>query len=326
MPAPAITAIIPYYRGSRFIRQAVESVVAQTLPPCELIVVDDGDPDGGPAPYIDGVAAPFPIRIERKENGGQSSARNLGARLASGDYLAWLDQDDEWYPDHLERLVAPLLRDNTVGFTYGNADEMDVNGGVVRYRMFDDLNPPHPKRRLQDLLRHDMFIIPTCTMARKAAVEACGGFDERLSGYEDDDLYLRMWRRYRSAYVSRPVSRWRTWPESSSYIPRVNQSRRIYAQKLIDAFPNDPQTGIYWVRDCIAPRFFDNCLGVYLRSIRVGRWDQAVEMHNDMLRWSLLYDVGRKMRFRLYVMANPRRYAEISALYRKLPARVRAIV
>jgi len=65
---------------------------------------------------------------------------------------------------------------------------------------------------------------------------------------------------------------------------------------------------------------------VYLRSVRVGRWDQAQEMHADMMRWSSLYDVGWKMRSRLLVMADPKRYVRLAALHRRLPACLRGMV
>ena len=72
-----ITAVVPLYNGARFIEESLRSVFAQTLPPAEVIVVDDGSTDDGPA-IVEGLAREFPIRLLRKENGGQSSARNFG--------------------------------------------------------------------------------------------------------------------------------------------------------------------------------------------------------------------------------------------------------
>jgi len=99
-----VSAILPVWNGRRFLRDAVRSVAAQTLPPGELIVVDDGSTDGSLAELEGLPPAPFPVRVLRQENAGQSAARNLAARQAEGEYLAFLDQDDQWHPQHLEQV------------------------------------------------------------------------------------------------------------------------------------------------------------------------------------------------------------------------------
>ena len=84
-----------------------------------------------------------------------------------------------------------------------------------------------------------------------------GGFDERLSGYEDDDLFLRLFRAgFGNVYLPRSLSKWRIYSTSSSYSSRMAVSRATYARKLIERFPNDVENSRYYVRDLIAPRFF----------------------------------------------------------------------
>src|SRR6476659_10725298 len=96
----SISAIIPLYNGASFVTQALDSVFAQELPPDEVIVVDDGSTDEGPE-IVSRYAKRHPITFLRKDNGGQSSARNFGIRRARGALIALLDQDDLWYPHHL---------------------------------------------------------------------------------------------------------------------------------------------------------------------------------------------------------------------------------
>ncbi|HEY4590097.1 MAG TPA: glycosyltransferase, partial [Thermoanaerobaculia bacterium] len=91
---PRISAILPVFNGRRFLPDAVRSVLAQTLPPCELIVVDDGSTDSSLEALENLPPAPFPVRVLRQANAGQSAARNAAAREATGEYLAFLDQDD----------------------------------------------------------------------------------------------------------------------------------------------------------------------------------------------------------------------------------------
>ena len=109
MMTPTVTAILPVFNGRTFLREAVQSVMNQTLPPVELIVIDDGSTDGSREVVEAITDAPFPIRVLQQANRGQSAARNLAASQAQGEYLAFLDQDDRWYPRHLELLVAPLV-------------------------------------------------------------------------------------------------------------------------------------------------------------------------------------------------------------------------
>ncbi len=98
----SIAAIIPLYNGARWIEQAVRSVLAQTRMPDELIIVDDGSTDDGPV-IVEELAAQHPsIALLRKSNGGQSAARNFAVAHCKSALIALLDQDDIWYPNHLE--------------------------------------------------------------------------------------------------------------------------------------------------------------------------------------------------------------------------------
>lgn len=99
MTAPRVSCIVPVYNGERFLPEALESVLRQTRPPDEIIVVDDGSTDGT-ARIANALGAP--VRWVRQENAGPAAARNLAIRLATGDFLAFLDADDLWLPRKLE--------------------------------------------------------------------------------------------------------------------------------------------------------------------------------------------------------------------------------
>jgi glycosyltransferase involved in cell wall biosynthesis len=103
-----VSVIVPVYNGERYLAQAIESILAQTLPPIEIIVIDDGSSDNS-----SGIAQEFgqPVRCLRQKNQGISAARNRGIELSSGQYLAFLDADDLWLPDKLRLQLAPLRSD-----------------------------------------------------------------------------------------------------------------------------------------------------------------------------------------------------------------------
>ena len=99
MTSPRVSCIVPVYNGERFLPEALESILRQTRPPDEIIVVDDGSTDGT-ARIATALGAP--VRWVRQENAGPAAARNLAIRLATGDFLAFLDADDLWLPRKLE--------------------------------------------------------------------------------------------------------------------------------------------------------------------------------------------------------------------------------
>ena len=256
---PSIAAVIPLYNGARYIEEALRSVLSQRLKPAEIIVINDGSTDDGPA-IVERMAADHPITLLHKENGGQSSARNLGIRHCSSDLIALLDQDDAWYPNHLEKLVQPFMRPGRMelGWAYSNLDEIDENGHVVRLSVLDGSHARHPKDSLFDCLSRDMFILPSASLISRKAFLDIGAFDEALSGYEDDDLFVRLFHAgYDHRYIPAALSRWRIYSTSTSFSPRMARSRMIFARKLMRTFPDDPFNNRFYTRDLIAPRFLD---------------------------------------------------------------------
>nr|WP_294551801.1 glycosyltransferase [uncultured Rhodopila sp.] len=266
------TVVIPLYNGARTVEEAIHSALQQTLPPDEIIVVDDGSRDDGPA-IVARMAERHRITILSQPNGGQSSARNLGIRHAHGDLIALLDQDDTWYPQHLAELTQPFRepRSRKLGWTYSNLDKIDRDGAMAAQSVIARAAPEHPKTNVVDCLRQDMFVLPSASVISRQALEAVGGFDERLSGYEDDDLFIRLLQAgYDNVYIDKALSRWRIYPESASFSPRMAVSRMIFAQKLIAAFPDDPAMNRFYVRDLIVPRFLDHVAEALRGALRFG--------------------------------------------------------
>jgi len=256
----SVAAIIPLYNGGKWIEEAVRSVLAQTRKPDEIIVIDDGSADDGAAVVANLAEAHPEITLIRQTNAGQSAARNRGIRHARCNLIALLDQDDVWYPDHIEILLerfveAKAARKVPLGWVYSNLDEMEEHGNIVSKNLLRTFGI-HPKRDVTECVREDMFILPGASLISREALLSVGGFDERLSGYEDDDLFLRLFRAgWDHRFVDQPLSKWRIFPHSSSGTIRMCLSRAIYAQKLLAMFPDDKRMGRYYGRDLIVPRF-----------------------------------------------------------------------
>ena len=299
-----IAAIIPLYNGARFIEDALASVLGQTRPPDEVIVVDDGSTDDGAA-LAERFAAGAPgFKLVRKENGGQASARNQGVAQSSSTLIAFLDQDDIWYPWHLERLIEPFERSiiHNLGWTYANLDEVDIGGKLVKRRLLDPEN--HPKQSVFQCVRQDMFVLPSASLIARDAFEAVGGFDEQLIGYEDDDLFLRIFREgYDNHFIDEAVSKWRIHVNSTSFTEHMLKSRILYARKLLAAFPDVQERYQFTARDAIAPRFVASFLSAALNCARFDRPEQMPLVRNALLELAPFLSPGKSLCLRAMLPA-----------------------
>ena len=243
---PLISVIMPVYNAcrtdKRFFLHALESIANQTYKNLELIVVDDGSTDESRQVCEDFLARHPDLRAQYlcKENGGQSCARNFGAKACNGEYVGFLDQDDEWYENKLERVV-PWLADKTIDVLYTDSDSIDGEGNVTFGSIHGKYHCgwPHPKKTIEDVLFKDVFIMPGLMTIKKVAFEQIGGFDEKLSGYEDDDLFLRLWEKFKVFYLPFPTLRWRMYGDNYSFSHRMLTSRTYFWKKLLKNYTNN---------------------------------------------------------------------------------------
>jgi GT2 family glycosyltransferase len=130
------------------------------------------------------------------------------------------------------------------------------------------LSTKQPKTTLIDCLGYDMFVLPGASLISREAFDSVGGFDECLVGYEDDDLFLRMFcAGYDSIYLNEPLTRWRIHHTSTSYTERMAESRMIYFRKLLSHFPDEIWCNRFYARDVIAPRFLHTVIQDYRLSL-----------------------------------------------------------
>jgi glycosyltransferase involved in cell wall biosynthesis len=197
-------------------------------------VVDDGSTDDGAGvAIVERLAREHPITLLRKSNGRQSAARNYGIAHSTSALIALLDQDDGWYPTHLEELIKPYQekRDHPLALTYSHLSQVDEKGLIVRRRFLDGWSP---KQTVVECLASDMGIQPSATLISREAFDRVGGFDESLSCYEDDDLFLRLFRvGYDMAFVDKILSFWRIHTGSCMHSDNMWRSIRLYMDKQL---------------------------------------------------------------------------------------------
>lgn len=187
---PAVTVVIAAYNASRYIAQALDSVLAQTFNDYEVIVVNDGSSDREELEQILR-SHPLPIIYLSQENKGVSAARNAAIRIAKGEFYAQLDADDQWTPDYLE-VQLQLLSDNPdVALVYPNATI--IADASDDEREFMQVSPSEGDVTFESLVRQRCTVM-TCVTARMSAIRHAGMFDESLRSCEDFDLWLRIAR------------------------------------------------------------------------------------------------------------------------------------
>lgn len=233
----AISVVMPFYRGGAYAVEALESVAAQTRLPLEVIVVDDGSPDDS-IEQVRSLELPFEIRVIRQRNAGQSAARNSGIRAARGEFVAFLDQDDAWRPDHLARLAKTLEADSSLAWVFGDFDLVDVTGRTVVAHYLRTHGVQLERRSVAEIVRSDLMALPSASLLRRRALVRAGGFDRRLCGYEDDELYLRLFRAGWSVKAELRVRcRYRVHGANASSSVAFLRSRLIFLEMLFDEHP-----------------------------------------------------------------------------------------
>lgn len=183
---PDISIVIPLYNKEREISATLGSVLGQTMPPTEIIVVDDGSTDSGRA-IVENMGSPL-IRLICQPNAGVSAARNRGAREASGELIAFLDADDLWHEGYLEEISRLAERYPGCG-AYSVA--FDIIRGSKRYPN----RSPEKEGIVEDFFRESMtryVCSSSSTAIRKEAFAKTGGFPEGMKLAEDQYMWIKL--------------------------------------------------------------------------------------------------------------------------------------
>ena len=185
---PLVSVVIPAYNAAGYISATLNSVLNQSFRDFEIIVINDGSPD---TIALERALEPYHSRVRyiTQQNAGPSAARNVGIRQGRGKYVAFLDSDDLWLPDHLGSQVAALQTDPSLGLIYANS--LHIVNNQPEGNSFDRTPQSEPVT-FESLVREDCTVGTSTTVAERKAVLDAGLFDENLRRCEDFDLWLRM--------------------------------------------------------------------------------------------------------------------------------------
>jgi glycosyltransferase involved in cell wall biosynthesis len=230
---PFFSVIVPAYNTYSTIAETIDSVLAQTYQNYEIIVVDDGSPDDV-ADFVERTYGEA-VSLIRQPNGGLASARNAGIKVATGDYVAFLDSDDAWLPTKLERQVEQIKAhpDGAVFYTncYFYKDGERTGQWIDQHKQQDgDI--------AVGLINRQVMLPILTTVVQTAALEQAGGFRAELRQVEDYDLWLRLAIAGKTFYsLSEPLALYRINPDglSQNTLLMAETQLGIYQKLLLRA-------------------------------------------------------------------------------------------
>ncbi len=233
-----VSIIIPAYNKAELTVKTVKSVLNQTYPHTEIIVVDDGSVD-----QTQKYLSEFKNRIQYvyKTNGGACSARNLGIRLAQGEFIGFLDCDDLYLENKVELCVDFLKRNPDYGFVHTAAFFIDREEKIVGFYF-------HPKSQKQgwiaDRLILGNYICNSTVIVRKSCLQEVGFLDESIFMPADWDLWLRLAEKFKVGYINKPLTKYRiTDNYTFKRIEECQEEEKIVLNKFF--FRNQNSSSLY---------------------------------------------------------------------------------
>jgi glycosyltransferase involved in cell wall biosynthesis len=232
-----VTVVLTCYNGARWISGAIESILGQTYEDFELIIVDDGSTDNSKE-IVASHLCNERVRYIYQENRGFSAAVNKGIKKSSGDLIGFIGQDDLWVPHKLELQAKYLREHKDVDLVHSNYCSIDPDERIIGMR---DVKVPSfsSKKKVVEQLFLDNFIGFETVLLKRKCFDEVGFFDERMVGYSDHDMWLRIAGSFNIGYLDLPLvkKRQHEFQLSKVRIEAVLKDEFLMAKKAIDRYP-----------------------------------------------------------------------------------------
>jgi len=221
-----VSVVIPTYNYGRYLGEAIDSALNQSLPPHEVVVVDDGSTDNSSE-----VLAGYGDRIItlRQQNLGVGAARNSGARVATGDFLAFLDADDYWAPEKLKKQLAKFDEDAEIGLVHSGFRNVSTDGSLI-----DECTEGDEGSVAEQVLRMNHKVYANTIVIKRDVFDKIGGYDtaKELHPSEDWDLIFRAARVTKFSFVAEPLLFYRQHGGGGhNNIPRMERAMLLGFEK-----------------------------------------------------------------------------------------------
>jgi len=228
---PRVSVIVPAYNAAVYLPYAVDSVLAQTYPNWEIVIVDDGSTDDTRA-VVDSYRPKLRDKLQYiyQPNKGLPAARNTGMRAASGEFIALLDADDVWLPQRLERGAAMMDAGPGVGLVHARVVRINALGDITGQLK---VKPKYMSGNIaRDIYTRRVHIVCPTVLFRKTCLQTAGWFDETMQATEDRDLWFRIALRDKVAYIDEVLAHYRLSPSSmTSNLDRLLKGQLYFVAK-----------------------------------------------------------------------------------------------
>lgn len=313
-----VSAVIALYNGQDHLVDAIDSILCQTQSVQEIIIVNDGSTDASVEVLNDYLIlnpkAKKLIKLIEQPNNGQGSARNAGVSVSRCDLIGFLDQDDSWEPTHVEEMMPKFIGKPKLGWVYTDFNEFDEQDRFIRRQFLAKQDYAPPTNSLFGLIDQDLMMLPSAALIRREAFLAVEGFDTQFRGFEDDDLFLRLFvNGWSFEYMESALVNYRIHPNNSSRNLTFPNSRIKFYRKYRDFFD---QSSDYY------PKYFHQHLAPRMISAAIEDAAIASKDHNEEARKlasnflkEIFQDTGFNTRSRLVLIVSRHPLSLRIALY-----------
>ena len=276
-----ISVIIPTFNRKHTLQRAIDSVLAQTFKPYEIIIVDDGSKDGTKEWLLQNYPS---VQYIHQPNNGVSSARNKGIQISQGSWIALLDSDDEWMPEKLEYQSRFLEANRDSSFCHTN--EIWIRNGVRVNQM------KKHKKYGGDIFKHCLDICrisPSSSIIKKDVFEEVGAFDESLTVCEDYDLWLRVTAKFNILFLDEPlIKKYGGHLDQLSRVPEGIEQYRIRSLEKILSMGSLTETQFRSAKDMLIHK-----LNIYAKGLKKrDKYEELTSTEKKIQDWLIMPDLN----------------------------------
>ena len=276
-----ISVIIPTFNRKHTLQRAIDSVLAQTFKPYEIIIVDDGSKDGTKEWLLQNYPS---VQYIHQPNNGVSSARNKGIQISQGSWIALLDSDDEWMPEKLEYQSRFLEVNRDSSFCHTN--EIWIRNGVRVNQM------KKHKKYGGDIFKYCLDICrisPSSSIIKKDVFEEVGAFDESLTVCEDYDLWLRVTAKFNILFLDEPlIKKYGGHLDQLSRVPEGIEQYRIRSLEKILSMGSLTETQFRSAKDMLIHK-----LNIYAKGLKKrDKYEELTSTEKKIQDWLIMPDLN----------------------------------
>jgi glycosyltransferase involved in cell wall biosynthesis len=230
--SPQVSVVVTCYNYGNFIDECLQSVLAQTFTDFEIIVINDGSTDNSEERILPYARSHENVVYISQKNAGQARAKNAGIRNARGEYIAFLDADDTWEAEKLERQI-PLFTEDAIGAVYSKANYIDEQGELMDFELSGRYLQPR-RGWVTEYLIFDNFVPFSSTIVKSSCLNEFGIFNESYEMGIDWDLWLRISTKYKFDYVDDNLINYRIG--HSTQMSNKKEKRYFYSDLILNNF------------------------------------------------------------------------------------------